>query len=72
MYDIVIIHGILGHPFENWIPWIFKETNRQNKNNIKFRKLILISGLYEKIGIPEFDNLNESFFEGPKLLVINS
>jgi predicted alpha/beta hydrolase family esterase len=119
MYNIVVIHGTFGHPFENWIPWLFKEVKSRNKNvlvpqfpspdgqnynnwerillsyraffdektvfighslgatfianfvvknELKPKKLILISGLYQKIGIPEFDDLNQSFFEEPNLL----
>jgi len=113
MYDIVILHGTFGHPFENWIPWLFDSLSSENKkvlvpqfpspdgqsfeswekillsyvhlfnentifvghslgatfavdfivkHKLKLKKLFLISGLYKKIGIEEFDILNQSFF----------
>jgi predicted alpha/beta hydrolase family esterase len=39
------------------------------KNELKAKKLILVSGLYQNIGIKEFDDLNQTFFKKPKMLL---
>lgn len=31
MYNIVILHGTFGHPYENWIPWLFSTLTSEGK-----------------------------------------
>lgn len=32
MYDVVIIHGSFGNPYENWFPWLYKKLSDEGKN----------------------------------------
>lgn len=32
MYDVVIVHGSYGSPFENWFPWLYAELTKSGKN----------------------------------------
>jgi uncharacterized protein len=32
MYQVIILHGSLGSPFENWIPWLSKKLIKRGVN----------------------------------------
>jgi len=31
MYDVVIVHGSFGNPYENWFPWLYKKLSQMGK-----------------------------------------
>jgi hypothetical protein len=31
MYDVIIIHGSFGSPYENWFPWLYQQLKNDGK-----------------------------------------